>query len=124
MVRIGATWFYNRIRDLVTTAGTTYANVGRASTDGVESFVAYQPARQLTLRLDYSYTQATDDALHEELLRRPKHKGNLNSTWRATEALLLNASVLTVGGWVGGNRRLFVPRPDAPGVVTVNGAAE
>src|SRR6184192_3267395 len=100
MVRIGATWFYNRIRDLVTTAGTTYANVGRASTDGVESFVAYQPARQLTLRLDYSYTQATDDALHEELLRRPKHKGNLNATWRATGALLLNASVLTVSGWV------------------------
>ncbi len=123
MVRIGATWFYNRIRDLVTTAGTTYANVGRASTDGVESFVAYQPARQLTLRLDYSYTQATDDALHEELLRRPKHKGNLNATWRATDALLLNASVLTVSGWVDGNRDFSIPRLDAPGYITVNVAA-
>jgi vitamin B12 transporter len=124
-VRIGATWFYNRIRDLITTdvTGTTYANVGRASTDGVESFVAYQPVRQLSLRLDYTYTQATDDVLHEELLRRPKHKGNLNATWRASDALLLNASVLTVSSWVDGNRDFSIPRLDAPGYTTVNLAA-
>jgi len=125
VVRVGATWFYNRIRDLITTdvTGTTYANVGRASTDGVESFVAYQPVRQLSLRLDYTYTQATDDVLHEELLRRPKHKGNLNATWRASDALLLNASVLTVSGWVDGNRDFSIPRLDAPGYTTVNLAA-
>jgi vitamin B12 transporter len=125
VVRIGATWFYNRIRDLITTdlTGTTYANVGRASTDGVESFVAYQPVRQLSLRLDYTYTQATDDVLHEELLRRPKHKGNLDATWRASDALLLNASVLTVSGWVDGNRDFSIPRLDAPGYTTVNLAA-
>jgi vitamin B12 transporter len=125
VVRIGATWFYNRIRDLITTdvTGTTYANVGRASTDGVESFLAYQPVRQLTLRLDYTYTEATDEVLHEELLRRPKHKGNLNATWRAADALLLNASVLTVSGWVDGNRDFSIPRLDAPGYTTVNLAA-
>jgi vitamin B12 transporter len=125
VVRVGATWFYNRIRDLITTdvTGTTYANVGRASTDGVESFVAYQPVRQLSLRLDYTYTQATDDVLHEELLRRPKHKGNLNATWRASDALLLDASVLTVSSWVDGNRDFSIPRLDAPGYTTVNLAA-
>jgi vitamin B12 transporter len=125
VVRVGATWFYNRIRDLITTdlTGTTYANVGRASTDGAESFVAYQPVRQLSLRLDYTYTQASDDVLHEELLRRPKHKGNLNATWRASDALLLNASVLTVSGWVDGNRDFSIPRLDAPGYTTVNLAA-
>jgi vitamin B12 transporter len=125
VVRVGATWFYNRIRDLITTdvTGTTYANVGRASTDGVESFVAYQPVRQLSLRLDYTYTQATDDVLHEELLRRPKHKGNLDATWRASDALLLNASVLTVSSWVDGNRDFSIPRLDAPGYTTVNLAA-
>ncbi len=125
VVRVGATWFYNRIRDLITAdlTGTTYANVGRASTDGVESFVAYQPVRQLSLRLDYTYTQATDDVPHEELLRRPKHKGNLNATWRASDALLLNASVLTVSSWVDGNRDFSIPRLDAPGYTTVNLAA-
>jgi vitamin B12 transporter len=125
VVRIGATWFYNRIRDLIATdvTGTTYANVGRASTDGVEGFVAYQPVKQLTLRLDYTYTEATDDVLHQELLRRPKHKGNLNATWQATHALLLNASVLTVSSWVDGNRDFSIPRLDAPGYTTVNLAA-
>jgi len=125
VVRIGATWFYNRIRDLITTdvTGTTYANVGRASTDGVEGFVAYQPVKPLTLRLDYTYTEATDEVLHQELLRRPKHKGNLNATWQATDALLLNASVLTVSSWVDGNRDFSIPRLDAPGYTTVNLAA-
>ncbi|HYL70743.1 MAG TPA: TonB-dependent receptor, partial [Candidatus Dormibacteraeota bacterium] len=57
-LRIGVTYFYNRIRDLITTdvTGSTWANVGRATTEGVESFVAYQPLRQLTVRLDYTYT--------------------------------------------------------------------
>ena len=125
VVRIGATGFYNRIRDLITTdvTGTTYANVGRASTDGVEGFVAYQPVKPLTLRLDYTYTEATDEVLHQELLRRPKHKGNLNATWQATDALLLNASVLTVSSWVDGNRDFSIPRLDAPGYTTVNLAA-
>jgi len=85
--------------------------------------VAYQPVKQLTLRLDYTYTEATDDVLHEELLRRPKHKGNLNATWQATQALLLNASVLTVSAWVDGNRDFSIPRLDAPGYTTVNLAA-
>jgi len=79
--------------------------------------------KQLTLRLDYTYTEATDDVLHEELLRRPKHKGNLNATWQATHALLLNASVLTVSAWVDGNRDFSIPRLDAPGYTTVNLAA-
>ena len=124
-VRIGATWFYNRIRDLIATdvTGTTYANVGRASTDGAEGFVAYQPVKQLILRLDYTHTEATDDLLHQELLRRPKHKGNLNATWQATDALLLNASVLAVSSWVDGNRDFSIPRLDAPGYTTVNLAA-
>src|SRR5207253_10106349 len=90
--RPGATYYHHRIRDLITTdvTGTTWANVGRATTDGVESFIACQPARQLTLRLDYTYTEATDDVLQQELLRRPRHKGTLNADWQLTQALRLD----------------------------------
>ena len=125
ILRVGATWFFNRIRDLITTdvTGTTWANVGRATTDGVESFVAYQPLTQLTLRLDYTYTEASDDVLHEELLRRPKHRGNLDVMWQATAALRLDARLLTVSSWVDGNRDFSIPRLDAPGYTTVNLAA-
>ena len=124
-LRVGATYYHNRIRDLITTdvTGTTWANVGRATTDGVESFIACQPVGQLTLRVDYTYTQATDDVLQQELLRRPRHKGTLNATWQATDALLFNVNVLAVSGWVDGNRDFSIPRLDAPGYTTVNLAA-
>ena len=116
---------HNRIRDLITTdvTGTTWANVGRATTDGVESFIACQPARQLTLRLDYTYTEATDDVLQQELLRRPRHKGTLNADWQLTQALRLDLNVLAVSHWVDGNRDFSIPRLDAPGYTTVNLAA-
>jgi vitamin B12 transporter len=124
-VRVGATYFHNRIRDLIASdiTGTTWANIGRAITRGVESFVAYRPARQLTLRLDYTYTEASDDVLHQQLLRRPKHKGNLIATWHASDALLLNLDVLTVSSWVDGNRDFSIPRLEAPGYTTLNLAA-
>jgi len=85
--------------------------------------VAYQPLPQLTLRLDYTYTEATDDVLQQELLRRPKNKGTFIATWQATSALLLNLDVLAVGTWVDGSRDFSIPRLDAPGYVTVNVAA-
>jgi len=124
-LRVGATWYHNRIRDLITTdvTATTWANVGRATTYGVESFIAWQAARQLALRLDYTYTEASDELAHQELLRRPKHKGTLNVSWRPREALLLDLSVLSVSTWVDGNRDFSIPRLDAPGYTAVNLAA-
>ena len=124
-LRVGATWYHNRIRDLITTdvTATTWANVGRATTYGVESFIAWQAARQLALRLDYTYTEASDELAHQELLRRPKHKSTLNVSWRPREALLLDLSVLSVSTWVDGNRDFSIPRLDAPGYTAVNLAA-
>ena len=121
-VRLGVTWYYNKIKDLITTNsdGTSYANVGRATTDGIESFLSWQPLTALTLRADYTFTEATDDVLNQELLRRPKHKGTLDANWQATHAWQLNANVLWVGTWVDGNRDFSIPRLDAPGYTTVN----
>jgi len=125
-VRLGATWFRNDIRDLITTdvTGTTYANVGRALTQGVESFIAWRPQHALQVRADYTFTQADDAILHQELLRRPKHKATVSANWQASDALSLNASVLYVGSWVDGNRDFSIPRLLAPGYATVNLAAQ
>ncbi len=124
-LRVGVTYFHNRIRELITpdATGSTWTNVGRASTDGLECFIAWRPLRQLKLRADYTYTEATDDALHERLLRRPKHKGNLYGEWQATAAVAVNLNVLTVSSWIDGNRDFSVPRLDAPPYTTVNVAA-
>jgi len=121
-LRFGVTYYHNRIHDLITSdvTGTTYANIGQATTDGIESFIAWEPTKELMLRVDYTYTQATDDVLQQELLRRPKNKGTVLAQWQATRAWQLSFDVLAVGTWVDGNRDFSVPRLDAPGYTTVN----
>jgi vitamin B12 transporter len=119
-VRFGVTYFHNNIKNLIDVNATTYVNVGRAVTDGVESFATYQPIRALTFRLDYTYTQATDEISQLELLRRPKNKESLNAAWQATDRLSLNATVLSVGSWVDVNRDGSIPRLNAPGYTTVD----
>ncbi|HEY6483002.1 MAG TPA: TonB-dependent receptor [Steroidobacteraceae bacterium] len=122
LVRLGATYFHNRIRNLIDTAptGTTYANVGRATTQGVESFLEYHPLKGLRVRVDYTYTEAIDDVLNEELLLRPKHKGSVDAAWQATESLSLDANLLSVGSYIDGNRDFSIPRLRAPGYTVVN----
>jgi len=128
-LRVGVTYYSNRIRNLIVAApgpdgiNLSYANIGRARTNGVESFAAYSPIEAVTLRADYTYTQATDDGTDQELLRRPKHKASLNAGWQATHALSLNATVLTLSSWIDGNRDFSVPRLSAPGYTVVNLAA-
>ena len=121
--RVGATYFHISISNLITTdpfTGTTYANIGHVTTQGVESFIAYQPWQTLTLRADYTYTEATDDATQQELLRRPKNKGSFDAAWQITPVWLTTLDVLTVGTWVDGNRDFSVSRQDAPTYTTVN----
>jgi vitamin B12 transporter len=125
LFRFGVTYFHNDIKNLITTdeTGTTNANVDRATTDGVESFLAYQPLKVLTFRIDYTFTQATDDVTDLELLRRPKHKGTLDAAWQVSEPLSLDLTVLAVSSWIDGNRDFSIPRLEAPGYTTVNVAA-
>ena len=124
-MRFGVTYFHNNIKNLIDDNAdfTSLTNIGRAVTDGVESFVSYQPLPSLSLRVDYTYLQATDEILHEELLRRPKHKGDLNAAWQATSRLRLNATLLSVSSWIDGNRDFSIPRLTAPGYTTVDCAA-
>jgi vitamin B12 transporter len=124
-VQVGVTLFRNDIHNLITTdvTGTTYANVGRAVTQGVESFIGWQPLQALKLRADYTFTQADDALAHQELLRRPRHKATLDANWQLTEALSLDSTLLFVGSWIDGNRDFSIPRLTAPGYTTVNLAA-
>jgi len=120
--RVGVTYFHNRIRNLIVSdeSFTSYANIGRASTRGIESFAAYQPTKQLSLRADYTYTQATDDVLHEELLRRPKHKATLTAAWQPSDVLSVDAAILTISSWLDGNRDFSISPLRAPGYTVVN----
>jgi vitamin B12 transporter len=121
-LHFGATYFRNDIKNLITdnVEFTTDINVGRARTEGIESFVSYQPLQSLLLRLDYTYTQAEDEIARQELLRRPKHKASLNAAWAASSQLALNATLLSVSSWIDGNRDFSVEPLTAPGYTIVD----
>ena len=124
-LRFGATWFHSVIRNLIETSAdfTTYANIGRATTYGVESFAALAVGRNLSLRGDYTYTIARDDIASQALLRRPRHKASLSATWRPTQRLSVSSTFLYVGDRVDANRDFSVPRLVASPFATVNLAA-
>ena len=125
-VTAGATWFHNNIKNLIETDPVTFStdiNIGRARTEGLEAYLAWQPLESLKLRADYTYTQAGDADLHQELVRRPKNKFSADARWQALEALDVDASLLYVGSWVDGSRDFSVSRLNAHPYWTANLAA-
>lgn len=113
--RFGATWFHNQVRDLIDDNAdyTSYANIDRATTYGLESFAAWRVSNALTVRADYTYTFTRNDDPgygDQELLRRPKDKASLTAQWRPARRLTLAANWLYKGGWVDGSRDFSVPR--------------
>ena len=121
-VQFGATYFHNDIDNLIDTnaAGTTEINIDKATTYGVESFIAVKPIKSITLRADYTYTVAKDDLTDEELLRRPKHKASLNGTWQVTDDWSLSSTLLYVSPWIDVNRSGSETGLHANGYTTVN----
>ena len=122
----GVTWFQNNIKNLIVSGPAPafkLLNVGRARTDGVESFVAWKAMDTLTLRADYTYTDALDAGTKLALLRRPRHKASVGGDWQATDDLGLNATLLYVGPQIKGNRDFSIPRLKMPDYVTIDLAA-
>lgn len=124
--RFGATWFHNDIENLITTnlARDSYANVGKATTKGVEAFAALELTPEFKVRADYTFTLAKDEIAHWELLRRPRHKASVTATWTPVEKLTLSATLIYTGQRVDGNRDFSISRMQAPGAAIVNVAAE
>ena len=125
-LNVGATWFHNDIENLIVTnaARTSYANVGKATTQGLESFVALEISPQFKVRADYTFTLARDDIARQELLRRPRHKASVTASWNPIEKLTLSATLIYVGARMDGNRDFSIPRMRAPGAAIVNLAAD
>src|SRR5471032_1015819 len=122
----GVTWFRNDVRNLIVSGPAPafqLANIGRARTDGVESFIAWKAMDRLTLRADYTYTDALDAATRLALLRRPRHKASLNADWQAADDLTLDATLLYVVPQIDGNRDFSIPRLKMPDYVTLDLAA-
>ena len=121
----GATWFHNDIKNLIAANASfsTDINVGRATTQGVEAFLAWKADDTLSLRADYTYTDAINEVTHLALLRRPRHMASLEADWTPLAALGLHATLQYVGPQIDGNRDFSVPRLKLADYTLLNVAA-
>jgi vitamin B12 transporter len=102
-VAFGSTYFRNKIEDLIAIDFSTGVvpfqpeNVSQAETWGVESFIAVTPIEMVTVRVDHTWLKTRDQALNDDLLRRPRHKVNLDVSVRPIDAVSLSFDLLYVG---------------------------
>lgn len=96
---LGVTYFENRFDDLIDYDFVTmkYGNISEAETRGVETFARAKPAADLSMRAAYTYTDTENKATDERLLRRPRHKVSLDTTYAFTVKLKGTVSVIYVG---------------------------
>ncbi len=74
-VILGATYFRNDFKDLIQfDMGQGYINIAKAKTEGIELFASAKPIDDLTLQINYTYTDTEDKTTGETLIRRPKNK--------------------------------------------------
>ena len=78
----GLTYFDSRIRNLIAVSSdfSTLQNIDFSHTEGIESFVLFETATGLDLRLNYTAMRARDGE-HRRLLRRPVRKAGFTAHW-------------------------------------------
>ncbi|GBQ24561.1 TonB-dependent ferrichrome siderophore receptor [Gluconacetobacter sacchari DSM 12717] len=104
----GATWYDNRVRNLIQSAlsidssynyNYSYENVAKARLYGVEAFLDWKARSDLEFNLSYTWTHARNETLDTELQQRPQHKFNFNTLWTPIRDLTFSGNILYVSGW-------------------------
>ena len=101
-VGVEVVYFENNFTNMIDFA-STYDNVGKARTQGVETSVKWRPCDKVELSANYTFLRSRDEQTHDDLIRRPRHKFSVDVSYKATKKLRLNAGV----GFVGGRDDLF-----------------
>lgn len=100
---LGATYFENHFEDLINTFFSLtsfkyeYENVDEAQTKGVELTASIRPVDDLILSASYTYTDTENRNTGEQLLRRPRHKYNLNANYRFMDRGNVNLDIFYFG---------------------------
>jgi vitamin B12 transporter len=102
-ITLGATYFENHFEDLINTFFSLdsfkyeYENVDEAQTKGIEVTASVRPVDDLTLSASYTYTDTENRSTGKQLLRRPRHKYNVNANYRFLDAGNINLDIFYVG---------------------------
>ncbi|MEI6165712.1 MAG: TonB-dependent receptor [bacterium] len=96
---VGVTYFENQFDNLIDYDFVTmkYGNVNQAEAHGVEAFVTAMLVKDLSVRAAYTYTDTENKLTGEQLLRRPRNKASLDTTYDVTVKLKGTVSVIYVG---------------------------
>jgi vitamin B12 transporter len=103
-LNLGVTWFKSDIDDLMQVVfdeffNSTYENIDEADIHGVEAFIHAIPFKPLTVRLDYTYTDAEENDTGDPLLRRPKHKLDVDMAYRPVPKVTISLAVNLVADY-------------------------
>ena len=102
-VSVSATWFHDRITDLIELAeipgsfNSTVENVARARTQGVEATLTLHVQNWLQADLTYTYTDARNTGSGALLVRRPYNQGSANLRISPIAALIVAPQLVYVG---------------------------
>ena len=90
-IRLGATYFENRFRDLIQVLPPTFVpvNVARARTEGVELTADIAVLDTLTFGFNYTHTDSRDLTARQPLRRVAPDRYNFGITWDPTRRLNL-----------------------------------
>ncbi len=76
---------------------STYSNVAKATTEGVELTASTQLSKKLSVNSSYTYTDTEDKTSGEELFRRARDKVGVNVNYELNSKTRLNLNALYVG---------------------------
>ena len=100
----GATYFYNKFTDMFGFDYVTFktVNINEAVTKGLEFSIEAKPVDGLSLKANYTYTDARDLSPNsanydKKLLRRPESKVGLYTSYSFIPKANINAEVIWVG---------------------------
>ena len=98
-VTMGAAYFHNDFTDLINfeSSLSTYSNISKATTQGVELSAALRPVEELTLRVSSTYTKTEDKETGMELLRRPRNKVSFDGSYRFLKNAHVNLGMVYTG---------------------------
>jgi vitamin B12 transporter len=128
-IGFGATYYHNSITNLINNVFDpgkfvfTYANIGEATTHGIEAFADLSVSNQLKLHAEYTTTITREETTGLGLLNRPGNKESLTAIWSPNQKFTLSATILHVGSAVEFNRDGTIPRADSSPYTLVNLAA-
>ncbi len=101
---IGTTFFYNKFSDMFGFDYVTFKtiNINQAVTKGVEIFLEAKPIDKISLKANYTFTDARDMSRNssnfdKKLLRRPESKIGFYTSYSFIPKANINAEVIWVG---------------------------